>query len=103
MVVENDDMLYKKKQIDLAARSSSEHMRHMIESGTGNFQVKFQLYRDDQFTDKVRNTIVPQLSVHDQLRVRLRLYEPLPHAKWVFGHQSRSNLFDVVNHFRKRR
>ena len=81
MVVENDDMLYTKQEFDLAARSSSDRMRHMIESGTGNFQVKFHLYRDDQFADKVRNTVVPQLSVLDQLRVKLRLYEPVPHAK----------------------
>merc|ERR1719285_259085 len=52
-----------------------------MEEGEGNFQVKFQLFRDELFTNKVRNSAVPELSVHDELRVRLRLYEPLPHAK----------------------
>ena len=81
LVVENTEMLYTKQTNDLAARANMERIRHIMEEGEGNFQVKFQLFRDELFTNKVRNSAVPELSVHDELRVRLRLYEPLPHAK----------------------
>ena len=80
-MVENTEMLYSKKTNDLAARANMQRVKHIMEEGEGNFQVKFQLFRDELFTNKVRNSAVPELSVHDELRVRLRLYEPLPHAK----------------------
>ena len=80
LVVDNEDMLYKRQNNELTQRSGLERVRHIIRSGSGNFQVKFQLFKDSSFTDKIRSG-TPLFSTDDHLHVRLRLYEPFPHAK----------------------